>query len=95
MSASSSRTTPPGGTSARAAPPPSWTLPLPAGGQWLEVFNADAYDDRPPGGGLWTDIPGNPGGIHGNGPPRGDCPTSARIVLPANGFLVFARDRGD
>jgi 1,4-alpha-glucan branching enzyme len=72
-----------------------YPLPLPVGGHWLEVFNGDAYDDMPAGGGYTPNAPGNPGGIDGNGPPLADCPVSARIVVPANGFLVFARDRGD
>jgi 1,4-alpha-glucan branching enzyme len=72
-----------------------YPLPLPVGGHWLEVFNGDAYDDMPAGGGYKPNAPGNPGGIDGNGPPLADCPVSARIVVPANGFLVFARDRGD
>jgi len=72
-----------------------YPLPLPVGGFWMEVFNADAYETMPAGGGLNVNVPGNPGGIQGDGPPLANCPTSARIVLPANGFLVFARDRGD
>jgi 1,4-alpha-glucan branching enzyme len=74
-----------------------YQLPLPVGGRWLEVFNGDAFDSMPAGGGLNTSVPGNPGGggMNGNGPPVAGCPTSAHVVIPANGFLVFARDRGD
>jgi 1,4-alpha-glucan branching enzyme len=72
-----------------------YPLPLPTAGRWLEVFNADAYDDMSADGNYRTAAPGNPSGMEGNGPPLWSWPTSARIVLPANGFLVFARDRGD
>jgi 1,4-alpha-glucan branching enzyme len=72
-----------------------YQLPLPVGGRWLEVFNGDAFDSMPAGRGLNTGVPGNPGGMNGNGPPVAGCPTSAQVVIPANGILVFARDRGD
>jgi 1,4-alpha-glucan branching enzyme len=72
-----------------------YRLPLPVGGHFQEVFNASAYDTMPSGGGYNSAAPGNPSGTDGNGSPLSGCPTSARIVIPANGFLVFARDRGD
>ncbi len=72
-----------------------YPLPFPLGGFWHEVFNSDAYDSLPPDGGYnpWT--AGNSGGVTADGPPLDGCPTSARIVIPANGLLVFARDVGD
>jgi 1,4-alpha-glucan branching enzyme len=70
-------------------------VPLPVSGEIIEVFNGSAYDSVPAGGGYNSNVPGNPGGIRGDGPPLDGCPTSARVNIPANAFLVFARDRGD
>ena len=72
-----------------------YELPLPVGGHWHEVFNSDAYDSLPEGDGYNPWAAGNPGGVDADGPPRMGCPTSARLVLPANGLLVLARDLGD
>jgi len=72
-----------------------YPLPLPVGGRWFEVFNADGFENMPSSGGYNTNAPGNPGGMYGDGPPLAGCWTSARIVIPANGFLVFARDMGN
>jgi 1,4-alpha-glucan branching enzyme len=67
-----------------------YQLGLPGAGRWLEVFNSDIYDN-------WVNpwVAGNGGGIDANGPPVHQLPASARIVLPANSLLVFARDTGD
>jgi 1,4-alpha-glucan branching enzyme len=75
-----------------------YPLPFPVGGSWHEVFNSDAYDSLPADGATagynaWT--AGNAGGVTADGPPLQGCATSARIVIPANGLLVFARDPGD
>ena len=72
-----------------------YPLPFPLGGFWHEVFNSDAYDSLPPDGGYNPRTAGNHGGVTADGPPLDGCPTSARIVIPANGLLVFARDQGD
>ena len=72
-----------------------YELGFPQAGHWHEVFNSDAYDSLPPGGGYNTAAVGNPWGVEASGPPRDGMPQSASIVIPANALLVFARDRGD
>lgn len=72
-----------------------YRLPFPVGGNWAEVFNSEAYDNRPAGGGYNTSAVGNPGGVNSDGPPAGGLPFSAVLNIPANGALIFARDRGD
>jgi 1,4-alpha-glucan branching enzyme len=37
----------------------------------------------------------NSGGVNSDGPPAGGLPFSAVLNIPANGALIFARDRGD
>ena len=68
----------------------SYALGFPGPGRWLEVFNSDVYDN-------WVNpiVAGNGGGVDANGPPMHGLPCSASIVIPANGFVVFARDQGD
>ncbi len=67
-----------------------YELGFPGGGAWLEVFNGDVYDND------GNPAPfGNGGSIRADGPPRDGMPASAAIVIPANGVLAFARDRGD
>jgi 1,4-alpha-glucan branching enzyme len=73
----------------------SYPLPFPARGYWHEVFNSDSYDSLPETGEYNLNAAGNPGGVTANGPPLHGCSQSALIVLPANGLLVFSRDRGD
>jgi 1,4-alpha-glucan branching enzyme len=68
----------------------SYQLGFPGGGQWLEVFNSDIYDEF-----FNPNAQGNPGGITADGPAWDGLPTSANITLPANSILVFARDTGD
>ena len=58
-----------------------YVLGFPQPGLWLEVLNGDVYD--------------NGGSIHADGPPAHGLPCSAAIGIPANGFLVFARNPGD
>lgn len=60
-----------------------YDLPWPAGGRWREIFNSDAYEDYHP--------TGNGGAIDAWSAPRHGLPATARIVLPANSLLVFAR----
>jgi 1,4-alpha-glucan branching enzyme len=66
-----------------------YALGFPGPGRWLEVFNSDVYDH-------WVNpiVAGNGTGIDANGGPMHGLPNSASIVIPANGFVVFARDNG-
>ena len=66
-----------------------YALGFPGPGRWLEVFNSDVYDN-------WVNpiVAGNGSGIDANGGPMHGLPNSASIVIPANGFIVFARDNG-
>lgn len=68
----------------------AYDLGFPQPGRWLEVFNSDVYDN-------WVNprTAGNGGAIDVHGPPRDGMPHSGRIVIPANGLVVFARDFGD
>ena len=68
----------------------SYRLGFPGAGRWLEVFNSDVYDHF-----VNPRAAGNGGAISANGPAIHDMPSSAEIVIPANGLLVFARDRQD
>jgi 1,4-alpha-glucan branching enzyme len=66
-----------------------YQIGFPGGGRWLEVFNSDVYDN-------WVNpiTAGNGGGISADGPPMHGLPSSAGVVIPANGLVVFARDNG-
>ncbi|MGO9598998.1 MAG: alpha amylase C-terminal domain-containing protein [Isosphaeraceae bacterium] len=66
-----------------------YALGFPGPGRWLEVFNSDVYDN-------WVNpiVAGNGSGIDANGGPMHGLPNSASIVIPANGFVIFARDNG-
>jgi 1,4-alpha-glucan branching enzyme len=68
----------------------SYSLGFPRGGRWLEVFNRDVYDH-------WVNpiVAGNGSSVNADGPPMHGLPCSANVVIPANGFVVFAHDRGD
>jgi 1,4-alpha-glucan branching enzyme len=68
----------------------SYNLGFPLPGDWYEVFNSDVYDSFP---NPWTQ--GNGGTISADGPALHGLPYSAGITIPANGVLVFARDKGD
>jgi 1,4-alpha-glucan branching enzyme len=72
-----------------------YRLPFPAGGYWMEVFNSDAYDSIPVGGGYNPNATGNPMGISSDGPPLGNWPHSGTMNIPANGVVILARDPGD
>jgi 1,4-alpha-glucan branching enzyme len=63
-------------------------FPLP--GAWREALNSDLYDHFPND---W--VQGNAGGVVADGPPMHGLPHSAALTIPANGILVFTRDRGD
>jgi 1,4-alpha-glucan branching enzyme len=65
-----------------------YELGLPHGGEWREEFNSDVYDN-------WVNpiAAGNGGRIVVNGPARHGLRTSARIVIPANSFLIFTHHR--
>jgi 1,4-alpha-glucan branching enzyme len=67
-----------------------YQLGFPGFGRWLEVFNSDVYDN-------WVNpmVAGNGSGIDATGGPMHGMPNSASVTIPANGFVVFARDRGD
>ena len=64
----------------------NYGIGFPFAGSWREVFNSDVYDN-------WVNpiVAGNGGGILAAGPPLHGFQASANIVIPANGFVVFAR----
>ena len=64
----------------------SYNLGFPSTGYWTEVFNSDVYDN-------WVNpwVAGNGGGIQVGGGPMHGFSTSASVVIPANGVVVFAR----
>ena len=64
----------------------NYGIGFPFAGPWREVFNSDVYDN-------WVNpiVAGNGGGINASGAPLHCLPASANIVIPANGFIVFAR----
>jgi 1,4-alpha-glucan branching enzyme len=68
----------------------SYALGFPGSGHWHEVYNSDVYDHfmNP-----W--VQGNPGGVDADGSPMHGMGQSARLTIPANSILVFARDHGD
>jgi 1,4-alpha-glucan branching enzyme len=65
----------------------NYNIGFPGDGFWAEVFNSDVYDS-------WVNpiVAGNGGGITASGPPMHGLPASASIVIPANGFVIFARN---
>jgi 1,4-alpha-glucan branching enzyme len=69
---------------------PSYQLGFPRPGRWVEVFNSDYYDTMPN-----PQVQGNGGSVNAAGPPMHGLSTSAPVVIPANGLLAFALDRGD
>src|SRR5258708_1346197 len=68
----------------------NYQLGFPGPGRWLEVFNSDVYDN-------WVNpmVTGNGDGIDASGGPLHGLPNSASVIIPANGFVVFARDSGN
>jgi len=63
-----------------------YAIGLPLAGHWTEAFNSDLYDNFPN-----PIVAGNEGAITASGPPLHGFSTSANIVIPANGFVVFTR----
>jgi 1,4-alpha-glucan branching enzyme len=63
-----------------------YAIGFPFAGQWNEIFNSDVYDN-------WVNpiLAGNGGRVFASAPPLHGFPASASIVIPANGFVVFAR----
>ena len=64
----------------------NYGIGFPFAGSWREVFNSDAYDNF-----VNPIVAGNGGRISASGPPLHGFGASANIVIPANGFVVFAR----
>lgn len=64
----------------------NYELGFPGNGYWKEEFNSDVYDN-------WVNprVAGNGGGIDTNGWGLHGFPFSARITIPANSILIFAR----
>lgn len=64
----------------------NYAIGFPYPGHWTEVFNSDVYEN-------WVNpsAAGNGGSIVAWGPPMHGFGASANIVIPANGFVVFAR----
>src|ERR1700722_17474360 len=64
----------------------NYAVGFPFGGAWTEIFNSDVYDN-------WVNpnVAGNSGGVNASGGAMRGFPASASIVIPANGFVVFAR----
>lgn len=67
-----------------------YSLGFPGQGRWLEVFNSDVFDNF-----VNPIVAGNGGHVDAQGGPMHGLPSSTGIVIPANGFVVFARDGGD
>ena len=65
----------------------NYQIGFPSPGAWREVFNSDIYDN-------WVNpiVAGNGGSIEADGPAMHGLPNSASLVIPANGFVVFARN---
>lgn len=63
-----------------------YRLGFPAGGDWREVFNSDAYEN-------WINagVAGNSGRVTAGPQPLHGFAYSAAVVLPANSLLIFAR----
>jgi 1,4-alpha-glucan branching enzyme len=61
-----------------------YELGFPRPGRYAEALNSDAYDN-------WINpqLAGNSGAIHARGRPLHGLATSAHIVIPANGIVVF------
>jgi 1,4-alpha-glucan branching enzyme len=64
----------------------NYAVGFPFAGEWAEVFNSDVYDNF-----VNPIVAGNGGAISASGGPLHGFPASAGIVIPANGFVVFAR----
>lgn len=62
-----------------------YRIGMPRRGRWREIFNSDVYDN-------WVNpiTAGNNGGVFADGPALHGLPSSAAMVIPANGFVVLA-----
>jgi 1,4-alpha-glucan branching enzyme len=62
-----------------------YRIGMPRAGRWRELFNSDVYDN-------WVNpmTAGNGGGVDAGGGPMHQLPSSASLVIPANGFIVLA-----
>jgi 1,4-alpha-glucan branching enzyme len=69
-----------------------YELGFPAAGRWVEVFNSDAYDSCNANGVSVNPMcAGNAGGVTADGPGMHGLASSASVVIPANGVVVFVR----
>lgn len=64
----------------------AYQLGMPQGGEWREIFNSDVYDHYPN-----PQVAGNKGAIFAGGAPMHGLSCSAKVVIPANSLMVFAR----
>jgi 1,4-alpha-glucan branching enzyme len=64
----------------------NYGIGFPFAGPWRDVFNTDVYDNC-----VNPIVAGDAGGIWAAEPPLQGFETSANMVIPANGFVVFAR----
>jgi 1,4-alpha-glucan branching enzyme len=64
----------------------SYELGFPTAGDWLEIFNSDAYDRF-----VNPNVQGNHGLVTALPNHRHGMPASAALTLPANSILVFAK----
>jgi 1,4-alpha-glucan branching enzyme len=64
----------------------NYGIGFPFAGPWCEMFNSDVYDNF-----VNPAVVGNTGGISASGLPLHGFIASANILIPANGFVVFAR----
>ena len=62
----------------------NYAIGFPFAGRWVEVFNSDVYDNF-----VNPLVAGNGGGVVAAGRPLHGFAASARIVIPANGMVVF------
>ena len=64
----------------------SYDLGFPMAGFWREVFNSDVYEH-------WVNpqVAGNGTGVQASNAPMHGFDSSASIVIPANGVVVFAK----
>ncbi len=63
-----------------------YELGWPWDGEWTEIFNSDFYDGYPN-----VSVHGNGGKIVAWWQPRDEMPATARLTIPANSILIFAR----
>jgi 1,4-alpha-glucan branching enzyme len=63
-----------------------YELGFPSAGRWVEAFNSDVYDH-------WVNpqCAGNKGGVEADGPGMHGFGASAKLVIPANGVVVFVK----